>query len=92
MDNLKGMTLFNRIIWEGELNEEHSATVAAFLVSIVKYLHKNDVIIRNLKPEGIMFEEEDLKSYDLKLIDLVLANGDPNDFRNGKEDHLFHHY
>jgi len=40
-DDLKGQTLFNRIIYEGELGEETAASIAAFMVSIVKYLHKN---------------------------------------------------
>ena len=33
-------------------------------------MHKNEIVIRNLRPEFIYFEEE--TGFDLKLIDLTL--------------------
>lgn len=71
MDEYQGGSLFDKIIQEGQLSELDSAAISAYLVSIIKYLHKNNVIIRNLKPETLMFEEKD--SLDVKLIDLSLA-------------------
>jgi len=71
MDDLKGGNLYNKIIEEGQFNEDHAATVAAYFVSIIKYMHKNEIIIRNLRPETIYFEEKDI--LDFKMIDLTLA-------------------
>ena len=71
MDELQGGSLYNKIISNGSFNEENAATIAAFFVSIIKYMHKNEVVIRNLRPENIYFEEKD--SLDIKLIDLSLA-------------------
>jgi len=48
-----------------------AAAISAFIISIVKYLHKMNVIVRNLRPELLVFEEKD--SLDVKLIDLSLA-------------------
>jgi serine/threonine protein kinase len=42
------------------------------LISIVKYLHKNGIIIRNLRPENLFFDDKK-DVLDLKLIDLSLA-------------------
>jgi serine/threonine protein kinase len=59
------------IIYKGQLTELDAAAISAYLISIIKYLHKNNIIIRNLRPETILFEEKD--SYDIKIVDLSLA-------------------
>ena len=51
--------------------ELEAAAICGYMVSIVKYLHKHGVIIRNLRPETILFE--DSSAYDMKLVDLSLA-------------------
>jgi len=56
---------------EGSLSEVDAAAIAAFLISLIKYLHKNEVIIRNLRPETIFFEDKE--GFDIKIIDLTLA-------------------
>ena len=53
------------------MSEQDSAAISAFIISIIKYLHKMDVIVRNLRPELFVFEEKD--SLDIKLLDLSLA-------------------
>ena len=53
------------------MNEENAATVAAYFVSIIKYMHKNDIILRNLRPETIYFEDPGI--LDFKMVDLSLA-------------------
>ena len=59
------------------------------MVSIIKYLHKNNVIIRNLRPETIMFEEKE--SYDIKLVDLSLAM-EKKYYKEGHGDTMFEEY
>ena len=54
---MEGLTLFDRIMLEGKLNEEKAAMVSSYLSSIVKYMHKNDIILRNLRPENIMLDD-----------------------------------
>ena len=71
IDDFRGGSLFDKIIYDGCLLEVDAAAISACLVSIIKYLHKNDVIVRNMRPETILFEEKD--SLDIKLIDLSLA-------------------
>ena len=55
-------------------------------MSIIKYLHKNEVIARNLRAETIVFEEKD--GLDVKIIDLSLAIKD-QDVKQGASDPLF---
>ena len=72
MDDLEGGSLYNKIIRNNQLSEENAATITAFLVSIVKYMHNNDIVLRNLRPETIYFEEAG-DSLNIKLVDLSLA-------------------
>lgn len=71
------------------MNETSAATVAAYLVSIIKYFHKNEIIIRNLRPETIYFEADD--SLDIKLVDLSLAM-EYRHYKDLDEDHLYEAY
>ena len=89
IDEFHGRTLFDRIIQKGQLNEEDSAAIAGYLVSIIKYLHKNGVIVRNLRAESIVFEEKD--GLDIKLIDLSLAIKE-EDVKQGASDPLFEEF
>lgn len=71
MEEFKGESLFDRIIRHGHINELDSATITASLGSIICYLHKNNIIMRNIRPEYFIFEEPD--SFEFKLIDLSLS-------------------
>lgn len=51
--------------------DHDAAAISAFLASIVRYLHKNNIIIRNLRPELILIDTKDI--LEVKLIDLSLA-------------------
>ena len=62
--------MYSKIINNGTLSETDAAAISAFLISLVKYLHKNEIIIRNLRPEFIFFEEE--TGFDFKIVDLSL--------------------
>ena len=45
--------------------------IGAFLASIVRYLHKKNIIIRNLRPDFILIDNKDI--LEVKLVDLSLA-------------------
>ena len=77
------------IIYKGQLSELDAAAISAYLISIMKYLHKNNIIIRNMRPETILFEEKD--SYDIKLVDLSLAM-EKKYYKEGHQDTLFEEY
>ena len=51
--------------------EEDAATISSYIISLLKYLHSKGIVIRNLRPELLMFEDEN--SLEVKLIDLSLA-------------------
>lgn len=89
LDMPKGESLFNRIMNRGQIEEANSATIAAYLASIAKYLHKNGIILRNLRAETLVFE--DYESWDLKLLDLSLAI-ERWMYREGQPDILFDEY
>lgn len=89
IDNFKGSTLFDKIINKGQLTECEAAGITAFLVSIIKYCHKNELIIRNLRPESIVFEEE--KGLDIKVIDMSLSIYKEN-VKENQHDNLYDYY
>jgi serine/threonine protein kinase len=64
-------TLYDKILSEGQLSDHESATISAFLASIVRYLHKKNIIIRNLRPDFILIDNKDI--LEVKLVDLSLA-------------------
>lgn len=89
MDDIKGGSLYNKILENGKLTEQQAATISAYFVSIIKYMHKNEIIVRNMRPETIYFEEKN--SLDIKLIDLCLAL--PKDeMIEGDEDPMYKSY
>ena len=53
-------TLYDKILSEGQLSDHESATISAFLASIVRYLHKKNIIIRNLRPDFILIDNKDI--------------------------------
>lgn len=72
-DDFRGLNLFSHIILKNRLSETETATIAAQLASAVKYLHKQDLVIRRLRPESIVFSDTD-SIQELRLTDLLLFN------------------
>ena len=89
IDDFKGGTLFDRIIRAGQFCETDAAATAGFLTSLIKYLHKNNIIIRNLRPESLIFEHD--KNFDIKLIDLSLAL-ETSEYIDGDLDTIFQEF
>lgn len=70
-DELKGKSLFERIMSEGCLPDPMAACISGTLVSVTKYLHSKGIIMRNLRPECIIFESDiDLE---IRVVDVSLA-------------------
>ena len=88
-DDFKGGTLFDRIIRAGQFCETDAAATSGFLTSLIKYLHGHDIIIRNLRPESIIFEHE--KCFDIKLVDLSLAL-ETADYIDNDQDIIFQEF
>lgn len=70
VDPVRGPSLFEKIIKAGQLTELDSAMIIQRVLSIVRYLHSNGYVHRNLRPETLIFEN-DTTLYDLKLLDLL---------------------
>jgi serine/threonine protein kinase len=72
VDDCNGESLFNRIIRLGQLGEQESAVIISHVFSAVKYMHKNGIIHRNIRPEMIIFQSENAMG-DIKLFDFISA-------------------
>lgn len=70
IDSFIGMSLFDRIIKNGQLSEQEACMILSHVMSAVKYLHKNGMVHRNIRPETILFESESALS-DIKLVDFI---------------------
>ena len=55
-DYCVGRSMFDRIITQGCMQEKEAAAISAYLVSILRYLHSKHIVVRNLRPESILFE------------------------------------
>ena len=58
VDTLSSESLFSRIIRNGQLAEEQSQTLITIILAAVKYMHKNGLVHRNIRPEMILFSNE----------------------------------
>ena len=53
------------------MKESTAASIITNVLSAVSYLHKNHIILMDLKPENIIFSEQE--AYNVKLVDFHLA-------------------
>lgn len=72
LDSCRGTSLFMHVMDSGELPESDCSVIAAQIVSIMRYLHKKHIMIRNLSMNTLAFGEPGLIT-DVKLIDLLFA-------------------
>lgn len=60
--------MFDRIMESSSFTEEVASNIMEQILSAVLYLHKHNIIHRDMKPENIIFETKDLNSK-IKVID-----------------------
>lgn len=69
MDFINGGELFRRLRKNGPFDEETSKFYIAEIMCAIDYLHKKNIIYRDLKPENVLLDSEG----HLKLTDFGLA-------------------
>ena len=77
IDQLNGRSLYEHIFKKNVINEKETAAIASQIVSCLKYLHKNNVLLRRIKLETIIFAENDSQD-DLRLTDLMFSTSKKN--------------
>jgi len=70
MELLKGGTLA-QLLKRKRLSDAEAATVLRGILSAVSYLHKREILHRDLKPDNVMFLNDDLSS--VKIADFGLS-------------------
>mmetsp|Transcript_42455 Transcript_42455/g.68281 ORF Transcript_42455/g.68281 Transcript_42455/m.68281 type:complete len:358 (+) Transcript_42455:3660-4733(+) len=66
-ERMYGGELYDKIIKNQGLREDHAKIIFFQLASALEYMHARNVIHRDIKPENVMFVDND--SCDVKLID-----------------------
>lgn len=66
------MSLFDQILLDNKIKESKAATICCKLASILKYLHRFGIVIRDLRTEHVAVEGEG-DNIDVKLVDLSMA-------------------
>jgi serine/threonine protein kinase len=73
MEYVEGESLFNFINTNMKLTEKQTKQIFVQLISLISFLHQNEIFHRDIKPENILVQS-DLK---IKLIDFGLSSSNP---------------
>ena len=71
-DHVKGLSLYMYVMEHGELTEAETSVIASQIVSLLRYLHKRHILVRNLCPSQLVFAENQ-SIHEVKLVDLLFA-------------------
>jgi calcium-dependent protein kinase len=73
MEYCEGGELFEYISKKGTFTEGMACKIIKQIFSALSYLHSNNIIHSDLKPENIMFYDKDAKDLHVKIIDFGMA-------------------
>lgn len=73
MEFCEGGELFTRIIEQGHISEEMSASVAEQVAAALRYAHDRSIAHRDIKPENLVFCTKEPLDFSVKLIDWGLS-------------------
>jgi hypothetical protein len=69
----EGGELFDRLHARRRFNEHYTASLMGKMLSVLNYLHHNNVVHRDLKLENWLFRHKDVDDTDIVLIDFGLS-------------------
>jgi eukaryotic-like serine/threonine-protein kinase len=74
---VRGLCLRSFMIENPNLTEDMASSIAAQVSSIMRYLHKKNIVIRNLSPYTLVYAHtadlSEVEDTQLKLVDLLFA-------------------
>uniref|UniRef100_A0A6B2L5H9 Protein kinase domain-containing protein n=1 Tax=Arcella intermedia TaxID=1963864 RepID=A0A6B2L5H9_9EUKA len=71
MELMKGGELFDKIVNMQDYSERYASTIIKQVLSVIKDLHKVDIVHQDMKPENLLLEDKE--SSIIKLCDFGLA-------------------
>jgi len=71
MELMKGGELFDKIVNMQDYSERYASTIVKQVLSVIKDLHKVDIVHQDMKPENLLLEDKE--SNIIKLCDFGLA-------------------
>merc|ERR1712224_286974 len=74
MEHLSGGELFDRIIENGFITEKLAAQITQQAASSLRYAHGVKIAHRDMKPENIVFVDDDRDKNEIKVIDWGLSS------------------
>jgi serine/threonine protein kinase len=74
MEHVEGESLLSFINSNNGLSEEQIQRIFSQLISLIAFLHKNEIFHRDIKPENILIESD----LTIRLIDFGLSSSNPN--------------
>ena len=72
LENFQGNSLFEHVMNNGELSESHTAQIVSQIVSVLRYLHKKNIMLRNMNMHSFRLYDHGQIS-DVRLVDMLLA-------------------
>lgn len=72
LENFQGHSLFEHVMFNGEITENQTSQIISQMVSVLRYLHKKNLVLRNMNMHSFrLFDHGQIS--DIRLVDLLLA-------------------